>query len=244
VWDGAGLVCGEALSCWKLGKVDALAKLGLAVNFSRLVRRTDANPLAITSVTVMSGPTADRMCRGSITQAVEPLRLQEAPKCPFLDVPYKIRSRIYLTVGILGNLRHPKFINLSNVGAPDHNHDRWKFVNTYRLLLTCKTVYREVLRLVYRFNKFFARPDDHGSLAVLYRLRPNMLCFLLSLTIHVNVSSCGLADQCVDFLYPWRRYQYDYDKLAEPLCLSKEPDRVWEASLITTKAALLTNRRI
>lgn len=134
---------------------------------------------------------------------MEALEHKRAPTS-FLDLPQRLRLWIYmLATGPLGRPIVPIFINLGNLGAPEHNHHaRLKFIDTYSLFLTSKKVYHEVSRLVYAFNQVFARPDERGSFFMLRRLRPHSIRSIQLLTIHVNVLSCGLADRCASTLYP------------------------------------------
>ena len=151
-------------------------------------------------------------------------------KCSLLDLPLRLRLRLYASLCVLGHPSHPLFINLGNAGAPDHNHYRHRFINTYRLLLTCKTVYNELSLLVNGFNHFSIRLDDHGSFGALRHLRPRALRAIRNLTIHVHVSSCGLGDKCGSYLYPWERAYDDYDKLNKPLSLVDAGARVRQTS--------------
>jgi hypothetical protein len=166
-------------------------------------------------------------------------------ECPFLDLPRRLRLRVYSLLCVLGHPRFSNFINLSSAGAPDRNHNGQRFINTHRLLLTCKTVYNELVPLVYGFNHFFIRLDDHGSFGALRRLRPSTLCAMRNLTIHINVSSCGLGDRCGSYLYPWERHYDDYDKLNKPLSLRDAGARVRQTSSSSSynTGSELTTRR-
>jgi hypothetical protein len=147
----------------------------------------------------------------------------------FMRLPRRIRLQICFYVGILG---HPRprnrlFVDLGSWGAPDHNHGRQRFVNTYKLLLTCKSIYHDLHRLVYGFNHCYVRLDYSGKLGGLRRLRPDTLFALRWLTIHVNVSSCGLGSLCESYVYPWRHgLDQSYDRLSKPLSLANQDDKV------------------
>ena len=136
----------------------------------------------------------------------------------FLDLPRRARLLIYLHAGMLWRRSQPWFIDLNSKGAPDSNHGRNYFLTTYRLLLTCHKIRKDLSPVVYGINCFFIRYADSGDLAALRRLNPKCIQALRHLTIHLNVASCGLGRPCSGYLL---RQNEDYDKIDNPLTLSE-----------------------
>lgn len=164
--------------------------------------------------------------RVKMEHATEHPTLQDDISClpPFLRIPPSLRQRIYLAAGILGRTRSSRFIDLNSRGAPDSNWDRADFIVTYRLLLTCRTIYEEVGAEVYASHRFFIRYHVHGNLGALSRLHPPFLRALTVLTIHLNVASCGLGMLCDHHADPC--FEPDPEELDKPLSISEPAAKV------------------
>lgn len=150
---------------------------------------------------------------------------------PLLRLTSNLRLRIYsytaaYALGWAGN-GWQKFINLNNPGARDHHRDRESFVTTYRLLLTCRTIYEDVSPMVYANNHFFIGFGDHRNLEGIRSLRPASLNALTLLTIHLNVASCGLGRPCKNSLERWEEPSYGR---CDETSLFDEPLRMDEAA--------------
>lgn len=139
---------------------------------------------------------------------------------PFLQLPFRIRLRIYGHALILdGSVRKkgyskiacPRWINLGRRPDSDcwHHSDsrspRAQFAVTHALLLTCHVTNRELNFLVYRSQHFFIRYIDAGSLEPLRRLRPDVLRWIRRLTVHLNVACKSMPSDPVGgaVIWPW-----------------------------------------
>nr|POE94536.1 hypothetical protein CFP56_16776 [Quercus suber] len=79
--------------------------------------------------------------------------------------------------------------------------DRFDPVNHYRvipsLLMTCRTIYEEVIVSVYSSGSFYMFYQKHGTLDRLRRLSPSAVRALSELTICLASTSCSSGNQCV-----------------------------------------------
>lgn len=123
----------------------------------------------------------------------------------------------------------PIFINLNNRSTPYRRHQQ---LDTSRqLLLASRAMNAEVGQFVYATSHVFIRFSDQGDLAALRRLRPASVRAMRILTIHLNVTSCGLGQQGYHAINAWQKHEYEQynPKHDTPLYLSEDGTQVWRA---------------
>lgn len=107
----------------------------------------------------------------------------------FLDLPPAVRHQIYQETV-------PRSEHLQDLNPWSSYASILPYRRAYNLLLTCRTIYSEVLPILYSQNRFFIRYRDHKNLASLRNLTPTSVASLHHLTIHLNVSSCERSHEC------------------------------------------------
>ena len=119
----------------------------------------------------------------------------------FLSLPQDIRFKIYNEAGLWcgHDVKHGTEIDLSSSasvwkGMPPYSSDTQDFSTAHSLLLTCRAMYIEVAMNLYRGSKFFIfYKVDATGLGPIRSLRTTSLYWLSVLTIHLNVTSCGMG---------------------------------------------------
>jgi len=119
----------------------------------------------------------------------------------FLDLPLSVRHRIPV---------HCPRIEYPQDSNPWPCFTRiLPYKCTYRLLLTCRTIYSEVSPILYSENHFFIRYRDRRNLAELRNLTPLSVASLRHLIIHL--SSCEQGITCCRSIKEMRNRMYGVD---------------------------------
>lgn len=104
---------------------------------------------------------------------------------PILRLPFHVRQRIYLHVGLIptGGYGDHCVLDL-------HGQNQSLYLPFHGLLISCRTIYAETSEILYSTNRFNIRYWDKRSLEPLRNLTPRSLSNLTYLKIILNETSC------------------------------------------------------
>lgn len=125
----------------------------------------------------------------------------------FLNLPQSVRLQIYSAAGLdneCGRMRSLSYrgperdhsLILTSISEEELFWESQHSPNLLSLLLVCKTVYRDVIPLVYSSTTFLIRYRDRCSLEPLWRFSRTTLSHMTSLIVLLNITSYQIDDDC------------------------------------------------